>query len=109
VGPVPIGTTVQGTIIGLDDYLNYHTYTIEVPPATLTLTIELESDFDLDIAVKYGSEIAEWYEGRDWEYADLTEASGGRIEIPLPTPGTWYVDVIYPYSGGSVNYTLSAQ
>jgi len=107
VGTISLGSAVDGVIAGLEDYLNYHTYLVEVPPATATMTIVLESDFDLDIAVKYGSEVTAWYGDGDWEYADLTEASGGTFEVALPTPGVWYIDVIYPYSGGVVNYSLS--
>lgn len=107
VGAVPLGGTVNGSITGYADNVNYHTYTIEVPAGTEKLVIELTGDFDVDIAVKYGSEITTWADDGDWEYRDISETYGGKFEISLPTPGIWYVDVINFYDGGVTGYSLS--
>jgi len=109
VGPVAVGTTASNAIGGVADQINYHTYSIEVPAGTPTLTIALTADADVDMAAKFGSEIQTWANEGDWEYRDLTEASGATFEISLPTPGTWYVDVIYYYETGTANYTLEVR
>lgn len=110
LGAVPLGGSVSGTIRGVgDEAINYHTYTVEVPAGTPTLTIVLTADFDVDIAMKYGSEIQSWGDQGDWEYRDITEASGATFEVALPTPGVWYIDVIYAYPSGVAGYSLSAR
>ncbi len=107
VGSVPIGGTVTGSISGLDDAVNYHTYTFHVPAGTEKIVIDLSADFDVDIAVKYGSDVTTWADDGDWEYRDISETYGGKFEISLPTPGVWYVDVINFYEGGVTSYSLS--
>lgn len=107
VGAVPLGGSVSGSITGMADAVNYHTYTFQVPSGTEKIVIDLAADFDLDIAVKYGSEVTTWADDGDWEYRDITETYGGKFEISLPTPGVWYVDVINFYDGGVTGYSLS--
>lgn len=109
VGPVAMGATADAVIGGVSEHINFHTYTIEVPPGTPTLTITLTGDADVDLAAKFGSEISSWADGADWEYRDITEEKGASFVISLPTPGTWYVDVIYYYETGVANYSLSAR
>lgn len=109
IGPVAFGTTASNVIGGVSDVINFHTYTIEVPAGTPTLTIALTADVDVDLAAKFGAEIQSWADEGDWEYRDITEANGATFEISLPTPGTWYVDVIYYYDTGVANYSLSAR
>lgn len=109
VGPVAIGGSVSGSIAGVTDAVNYHTYTIEVPTGTATLVVELSSDFDLDAAIKFGSEVTDWSEQGDWEYIDISENTGAVFEISLPTPGTWYLDVIDFYDGGVANYSVNVR
>lgn len=89
--------------------MNFHTYTISVPSGTPTLTIVLDSDHDLDIAVKYGTPVESWSDEGDWDYRDVTEAAGATFTVSLPTPGTWYVDVIQAYEQGVTSYSLSAR
>ena len=107
VGPVALGSSVAGVISGVPDAVNYHTYTIEVPTGTETLTVELTADFDLDGAIKFGSEVTNWGDEGDWEYIDVSENTGATFEIALPTPGTWYLDVINFYDGGVANYSVT--
>jgi len=109
VGPVNIGGTASNAIAGITDNVNYHTYSIEVPAGTSTLTIALSADADVDIAAKFGTEIQAWSDDGDWEYRDITESQGATFEIALPTPGTWYVDVIYFYQSGVANYSLNVR
>lgn len=110
IGTVTLGVNASNQIGGRGtDYINFHTYMVEVPPGKETLIIELSSDSDLDIAVKYGSHITDLADGGDWEYRDYSEAPGGKFEIALPTPGTWYIDVLYLYPTGSGSYTLSVR
>ncbi len=110
VGTVTLGVNAIQQIGGLGtEYINYHTYRVDVPAGKETLIIELMADSDLDIAVKYGSDITSFADDGDWEYRDITEAHGARFEISLPTPGTWYIDVIYYYPTGTGNYTLSVR
>lgn len=109
VGPITIGQSVEGAIGGSPDGANFHTYVVEVPAGTLTLVIELNADADVDLAAKYGSDITSWADDGDWEYRDITEASGARFEIAMPTPGTWYIDVIDYYDSGVANYSLSVR
>ena len=109
VGPVAVGYSVDGTIAGIAEAVNYHTYSIEVPAGTERLTVELKADSDLDGAIKFGSEVTNWGEDGDWEYLDISEKQGVLFEISLPTPGTWYFDVINFYDGGVANYSLSVQ
>jgi serine protease Do len=109
VGPVAVGTTASNVIGGVSEMINFHTYSIEVPTGTATLTIALTGDADIDMAAKYGGEIQSWGEDGDWEYRDITETAGATFEISLPTPGTWYVDVIYYYDTGVANYSLSVR
>src|SRR5690606_36971778 len=90
VGAVPLGVSVSGSITGMADAVNYHTYTVQVPSGTEKIVIDLAADFDLDIAVKYGSEVTTWADDGDLEYRDITETYGGKFEISLPTPGVWY-------------------
>ncbi|HEX7039319.1 MAG TPA: trypsin-like peptidase domain-containing protein [Trueperaceae bacterium] len=110
VGAVPLGGTVSGTISGQgQEAINYHTYTVFVPEGTPSLTIELTADFDVDFAIKYGSEIQDWADDGDWAYRDITTANGGTYQVTAPTPGTWYIDVIYAYPSGVAGYSLSAR
>lgn len=109
VGPVEVGGSINSMIAGMADAVNYHTYTIEVPTGIESLIIELKADFDLDGAIKYGSEVTNWGEQGDWEYLDVSENQGATFEIPLPTPGTWYFDVINFYDGGVANYSLTVR
>jgi serine protease Do len=109
VGPVSVGTTATNVIGGVSEMINFHTYSIEVPTGTPTLTIALTGDADIDMAAKFGGEIQSWGDDGDWEYRDITETAGATFEISLPTPGTWYVDVIYYYDTGTANYSLSVQ
>lgn len=110
VGPVAFGGTVTGTIAGKgQDTINYHTYTVFVPEGTPSLTIELKADFDVDMAVKYGSEIQSLADGGDWVFRDITEEHGAVYTVTAPTPGTWYVDVLYLYPTGVAGYSLSAR
>ncbi|HLU83339.1 MAG TPA: trypsin-like peptidase domain-containing protein [Trueperaceae bacterium] len=109
VGPVSIGATASNAIGGVTDQINYHTYSIEVPSGTATLAIALTADADVDIAAKFGDEIQSWADEGDWEYRDISDASGATFEISLPTPGTWYVDVIYYYDTGTANYSLNVR
>lgn len=110
VGMMTLGINAIQQIGGLGtEYINYHTYRVEVPSGKETLIIELMADADLDIAVKYGSDISGFGDNGDWEYRDITEAHGGKFEIALPTPGVWYIDVIYYYPTGVGNYTLSVR
>jgi len=109
VGELAIGGIVNDVIGGVTDEINYHTYTISVPSGTPSLTITLDSGHDLDLAVKYGTPIESWGDEGDWDYRDITEAAGASFTIALPTPGTWYVDVIQYYGERTTNYSLSAR
>ena len=109
VGPVDIGQSATAAIAGVAEAINFHTYSVEVAPGTEKLTFALTADGDVDLAAKFGTEIANWGEEGDWEYRDITEANGATFSISLPTPGTWYVDVMYFYEGGVVNYSLDVR
>lgn len=109
VGPLELGRPVESSIGGVTDYVNYHTYTLDVPAGTASLTILLDSDHDLDIAIKYGTPVESWADDGDWDYRDLTEAPGGAFTIAQPLAGTWYVDVMQYYEDRSTNYKLSAR
>ena len=109
VGPIAIGHSVSAEIAGVAEAINYHTYTIEVPAGTPTLVIEVASDFDVDAALKFGSVVSNWGEDGDWEYIDITEANGATFEISLPTPGTWYLDVMDFYDGGVASYSVTVR
>ncbi len=109
VGELEIGKEVTSTIGGVPEYVNFHSYTVTVPPGTPTLTVMLDSDHDLDLAIKYGSPIDTWADEGDWDYRDITEGPGGAFTISLPTPGVWYVDVIMFYEQGQTGYVLSAR
>lgn len=109
VGDLALGKQVENEIGGVPERVNFHTYTISVPSGTPTLTIVLDSDHDLDIAVKYGTPVESWSDEGDWDYRDVTEAAGATFTVSLPTPGTWYVDVIQAYEQGVTSYSLSAR
>ncbi|HZJ10138.1 MAG TPA: serine protease, partial [Trueperaceae bacterium] len=109
VGPIAVGGSVSGAIAGIPDAVNYHTYTIEVPSGTATLVVELTADFDLDAAIKFGSEVTDWSEQGDWDYVEISDGNGAVFEIALPTPGTWYLDVIDFYDGGVANYSVTVR
>lgn len=109
VGSITLGQTLEAAIGGSPSGANFHTYTLQVPAGTPSLVIELKGDADVDLAAKFGSDITSWADDGDWEYRDITEASGARFEIALPTPGTWYIDVIHYFESGAVNYSLTVR
>ncbi len=109
VGPLTLGRTVSAVIGGVPDMVNYHSYTLEVSSATTELVIALDSDHDVDIAVKYGSPVESWSDDGDWDYRDYSDNPGASFTIPLPTPGTWYLDVMMYYGTGATNYTLNVR
>lgn len=109
VADLAIGQSTSNTIVGVPEYVNYHSYTVTVPTGTAKLTILLDSDDDLDIAVKYGSPIESWADEGDWDYRDLSEGPGGAFEIVQPTPGVWNIDVMQYYESRSANYRLSVR
>lgn len=106
IGNIGIGQQATHTIVGQVDGINYHTYAVVVPEGTAQVTIDLKADFDVDLAIKFGSDIQSWADTGDWDYRDVTEDYGGAFAITNPRPGLWYVDVIYYYEEGSVNYQL---
>jgi serine protease Do len=109
VGNIGVGQVATHSIVGLAEGINYHTYGVEVPEGATSVVINLWSDFDVDVAVKYGSDIQSWSDTGDWDYRDISENYGGSFTITNPRPGTWYVDVIFFYEGGSAVYELSVR
>lgn len=107
-GDITPGTTVQAVLNGYEDFLNYHTYNIVVPEGQDELRITVEADGDIDIALKYGSEIDDWGDGGNWDYADETMAHGGEFIVNNPAAGVWYLDVFTYYQEGTYTYTVTA-
>jgi hypothetical protein len=109
VQDLTLGDKVSYTIGGVPDYINFHSYSVNVPEGTREFTVLLDSEGDLDLAVKYGTPIESWGDEGDWDYRDITEAPGGAFTITQPTPGVWHIDVIQYYEDRSTKYTLSVR
>lgn len=108
VGTLELEQRVSNVITSNPDYVNYHTYRVEVPAGTQSVTFNLVADFDLDIAIRHGEDVTNWGGEGDWDYQDLSEAFGAAVTIPHPAAGAWHVDVITFYSEGETNYEFFA-
>ena len=109
VGSVPLGARVEGRLAGIDG-ISYHTYVVEVPVGTPRVSFVMQADADLDLVIKYGSDIMDWGDGGDWLQRDIDVAPYATLTVEAPTPGPWYVDVIF-YQGAptTANYTFEAR
>lgn len=104
VGAMPYQGVAQGTLMAVAEGDAFHTYWLDIPAGVATWTISLESDVDLDLALKFGSEIASYYDhadGGDWDYRDVATDNPTTFIIENPTAGRWYVDVFTLLSAGT--------
>jgi hypothetical protein len=104
VGGMPYQGVAQGTLMAVAEGDAFHTYWVDIPAGVTTWTVSLESDVDLDLALKFGSEIASYYDhadGGDWDYRDVDTVNPTTFTIENPTPGRWYVDVFTLLSAGT--------
>lgn len=108
VGPLAVGATTRGSLLGMVDAVAYHTYRVDVPVGTQQLTLDLNADVDVDLFVKFGSDIRHWGEDGDWDLRDIETDARAILTIGNPTPGTYYVDVIY-LGADRAEYTLRAR
>jgi len=109
VGGVPFGARVEGRLAGIDG-ISYHTYVVDVPVGTPRVSFVMQADADLDLVIKYGSDILDWGDGGDWLLRDIDVAPYATLTVDAPTPGPWYVDVIF-YQGAptTASYTFEAR
>jgi len=78
-----------------------------VPAGTSTLTVEMTADADLDLFLKYGSEIVSLGDDGDWDFRDVDVANRAVLTVPAPSPGRWYVDVVWLDGGpATARYAL---
>jgi len=104
VGAMPYQGVAQGTLMAVAEGDAFHTYWLDIPAGVATWTISLESDVDLDLALKFGSEIASYYDhadGGDWDYRDVATDNPTTFIIENPTAGRWYMDVFTLLSAGT--------
>jgi len=110
VGPVLLGEQVRAELAGTIDTAAFHTYFVEVPAGTATLTVEMTADADLDLFLKYGSEIVSLGDDGDWDFRDIDVANRAVLTVPAPSPGRWYVDVVWLDGGpATARYALRAR
>lgn len=101
--PLDFGSSHPGRI-SADD--TFQTYTVDVPAGTSFLVIYLDGeDVDLDMAVKYGSEIVDYYD--DADFLDDSVSADALYVVNNPQAGTYYIDVVNYTDEGS-DYNLSA-
>ena len=107
VGPVALGEQVRAELTGTVDTAAFHTYVVDVPAGTSTLTVEMTADDDLDLFLKYGSEIVSLGDDGDWDFRDVDVANRAVLTVPAPSPGRWYVDVVWLDGGpATARYAL---
>lgn len=107
VGPVALGEQVRAELAGTVDTAAFHTYVVDVPAGTSTLTVEMTADADLDLFLKYGSEIVSLGDDGDWDFRDVDVANRAVLTVPAPSPGPWYVDVVWLDGGpATARYAL---
>ena len=107
VGPVALGEQVRAELAGTFDTAAFHTYFVDVPAGTSTLTVEMTADADLDLFLKYGSEIVSLGDDGDWDFRDVDVANRAVLTVPAPSPGRWYVDVVWLDGGpATARYAL---
>lgn len=94
VGTLPLGASVEGRLGGAGATA-YHTYVVEVPAGAATVTFSLDADADLDLFIKPGSDIQNWGDGGDWFLRDISLEPTATLRVDRPTPGRWYVDVVF--------------
>jgi hypothetical protein len=109
VGHLPLGARVEGRLAGIDG-VSYHTYVVDVPVGTPRVSFVMQADADLDLVIKYGSDIVDWGDGGDWLLRDIDVAPYATLTVEAPTPGPWYVDVLF-YQGAPTlaTYTFEAR
>jgi|SRR5690625_198350 len=92
-GTLELGDSVSGvTGAASEDFVNFHTYALYVPPGVAELEIELGALGDLDLAWKSGSVITSYSD--DADYVDLSDAHGGTYYLENPAAGPLFIDVI---------------
>lgn len=106
-GTLELGDTVSGvTGAASDEFVNFHTYALYIPPGVEELEIELSALGDLDLAWKSGSVITDYSD--DADFTDLSEAHGGTYYVDNPAVGPLFIDVINFYPQGFA-YDLSVR
>lgn len=92
-GTLELGESVSGvTGAASDDFVNFHTYALYIPPGVEELKIELDAPGDLDLAWKFGSVITSYAD--DADHVDLSDAHGGTYYVENPAAGPLFIDVI---------------
>lgn len=110
VGPLTLGQMVRSELAGAGERISFHTYYVDVPVGSAQLVVEMTADVDLDLFLKHGSEIVSLGDDGDWDFRDVTLAPRATFSVPAPSPGRWYVDVVWVAGGdGTARYSLRAR
>jgi hypothetical protein len=99
-GDLPIGAARAVRLEGLPNGFAWHRYRISVPFGTLQLRVILDADVDLDLFLKAGAPIANWE--TDFTARDLGPTGSAELVIDKPTPGDYFVDVVWLQRGDAV-------
>lgn len=112
VGSLALGQLTRNQLAANTDVVPWHTYRIDVPAGATRLVVEMaaEANADLDLFLRFGEEVTVWGDEGDWDYRDISVEPRATLAVDNPTPGPWYVDVVW-FVGetGAARYSLRAR